>query len=158
MIEEKKVQEQKVEETKKPSCGVAGCSMDKIKKAWGSEQEETKVFVGLALLVFIASFLPWSASAYGYVSYSFNAWNGLGFISILSSLAIVLLWALPIFGVKVPKIFSDKEQERKVLSIAILVSPVIWFLKAFPYMGSLGIGLWITMAIGGYLVFVSFKK
>ena len=165
MSEDKNIQEAQgksskgglVDNDKKPACGIAGCPMDKIKKAWESEKKEIKVYVGLALVVLIASFLPWSVS-YGYLSYSLTAWNGIGYISILASLAIVLLWALPIFGVKIPKIFSSKEQGKKILSVAILVSPVIWFLKAFPYIGSLGIGLWITLAIGGYLVFVSFKK
>jgi hypothetical protein len=162
MTEEKKIQTendtsviQKVEE--KITCGKTGCHMDKLKKAWGSEKKETKIYVGLALVVFIASFLPWSAS-YGYLSYSLTAWVGTGYISILASIAIILLWALPIFGVKIPKIFSSKEQGKKILSSAILASPVIWFLQAFPHMRSLGIGLWITLVIGGYLVFISFKK
>jgi hypothetical protein len=147
------------QEIDKAACGnkKESCPMEKLKKAWGSEKKEEKIYIGLALAVFIASFLPWSSS-HGYFSYSISAWGGVGYIAILASVSILLLWGLPVFGVTLPKIFSNKEQEKKILSAAVLASPIIWIFQSFSYLRFLGIGLWVTLAIGAYMVYVSFKK
>jgi len=168
MSEEKKVIEGEVKESssnekkenKKEEGGSCspkkGCPMQKLKKAWAKETKEEKRFLTLAVIAFVATFLPWS-TGFGYFSYSMNAWNGFGFVTGLSSLSILLLFALPVFGVKVPKVFETKELERKALSIGVLFSPALWLLQSLSYLRFLGIGLWITLAVGAYMVYLQFN-
>ena len=111
-----------------------------------------------AAVVFVATFFPWYSvemSFLGGISYS--AWSGCGVLTVIASLAILVIWALPLFKVKF-KLPLPAIQIQKILAVTMLAGPVLWIIRGGFHFAHIGLGLWIALIASIVAVQASFKK
>jgi len=84
-----------------------------------------KLTGGGALLVIISSFLPAFAFSNLYYSISFNNLRGLGWVTFLAAIIVLLLVLLPKFNVKIPAIPFPMAQIHFVLAIVAAITSIL---------------------------------
>lgn len=136
--------------------------MDDLKKSFDKEPKSRKIILLSALAGLVSSFLPWWSisidSPFGsFGGFSANGWHGFGYLTALSSIALLLMWVLPKVGVK----FSLPAKEDvlyKGLSIALLAGPVVWILDSNFEFSVMGVGVYLALAAGAAATYVSVIK
>lgn len=84
-----------------------------------------KLTGGGALLVIISSFFPAFAFSNLYYSISFNNLRGLGWVTFLAAIIVLLLILLPKFKVQLPKLPFPEAQIHFILAIVALVTSIL---------------------------------
>ena len=111
-----------------------------------------------AAVTFVATFFPWYSVEMGLLGgFSYSAWSGCGMFTVFASLAILVIWALPLFKVKF-KLPLPAVQIQKILAIAMLAGPVLWIARGGFHFAYIGLGLWIALIASIVAVQASFKK
>lgn len=136
--------------------------MDDLKKSFDKEPKSRKIILLSALAGLVSSFLPWWSisidSPFGsFGGFSANGWHRFGYLTALSSIALILMWVLPKIGMK----FSLPAKEDvlyKVLSIALLAGPVIWILDSSFEFSVMGVGVYLALAAGAAATYFAVIK
>ncbi len=136
--------------------------MDDLKKSFEKEPKTRKIILVAALAGFVSSFLPWWSisieSPFGdFGGFSANGWHRFGYLTSLSSIAIILMWLLPKIGVKFT-LPAKEEVLYKGLSVALLAGPVIWILDSSFEFSVMGVGVYLALAAGGVATYFSVVK
>lgn len=133
-------------------------AQDIIKDDFKAKKTKDKHYLISALVALIGTFMPWFSGSMGYFSVSVSGWNSWGYLAVIASISILALYILPFFKVKLPTIFKDKIQEQKILSGALIASPIIWIFQIDFKLSLLGIGFYVTTIAAGYMLFLVHKK
>lgn len=129
-----------------------------IQRDFKAQKKKEKHYLISALVAFIGTIFPWFAGGMGYFSVSVSGWNSWGYLSVISSLAILAIYLLPFFKIKLPEIFKDKNQEQKILSITLIAGPIMWLINSHFKFSYLGFGFYITTITAGYILYLVYKK
>ena len=129
-----------------------------LEESFRKEAQPKKVILVSSLVVFISTFLPWlSISFGGFGSVSTNGWHRFGILTVLGSIAMVLLWLLPKFGIDL-SLSGKQVLVEKIVALVMLAGPMAWlidnsfefaFMRAGFYLGL------IASSVTVYFVFVS---
>ena len=137
-------------------------SANDLKKAFNKESSSKKAVLVAAVVALVSSFLPWISISFGSSdllgdlgSITNNGWVSWGYLTIIASFGVILLWVLPKVGVKF-KLPVKEVDAYKILSAAILAGPVLWIIASNFDFGSMGIGFYLALLAGGGAVYVSF--
>lgn len=121
------------------------------------EPKNKKHLVITGLVAFISTLLPWISVSFFGQTVSSNAWSGMGYLTVIGSLALVLNWLLPVLGIKYELPFKEC-LFNKIAAIMILAGPLILLYQVRFEMSFIGFGLWIGLAAGVYSTLLAFKK
>lgn len=110
-----------------------------------------------SLVIFISTFLPWISVSFFGQSVSTNAWTGVGYLTVIGSLALFLNWLLPSLGVKY-EVPLEEKLLNKILTGMMLAGPVFILYEIRAELSFVGIGLWIGLVVSAYALFTAFKK
>ena len=134
-----------------------------IKQAFEKEPFAKRRVLFTATVAFIATFFPWYSIEVGFLGgpslegFSYSAWSGSGLLTVFASLAILVIWALPLFNVKF-ELPLPAIQIQKILTIAMLAGPVLWIARGGFHFAYIGLGLWIALIVSIVAVQASFEK
>ncbi|MFA6992605.1 MAG: hypothetical protein WC269_05025 [Candidatus Gracilibacteria bacterium] len=131
--------------------------MEDLKKTFDKEPKGKKIVLVSAAAALISTFLPWYSLGFGY---SYNAWHSYGFLTVVASIALVLIWLLPKVGVKF-KLPVKEDLLEKVLAVVMLAGPVVWVIESNFMFELFGFGIYVALAAGVaavYFTFVGKKK
>ncbi|MFC1615585.1 hypothetical protein ACFL21_00445 [Patescibacteria group bacterium] len=130
--------------------------MDDIKKSFEKEPQSKKIILIAAAAALVATFLPWFKASLGeFGALSVNGWHSYGFITVIGSAGLVLIWLLPKLGVKY-KLPAKEDYIEKGLAIAIIAGPVLWLIDMGFDFSFVGLGLYLAVAAGGVATYFKF--
>jgi len=134
-----------------------------LQQQWKKSSTEEKAPLILAIVTFVATFLPWMSTPKVdiggmamSVGISMNGLHSVGMLTFLGSLAYVLWKGLPMVGVKIPAITMDPKMITKILGVAMLAGPVLWILQGRFMFQMMGYGLWIALIASAIFVYQGF--
>jgi hypothetical protein len=120
-------------------------------------KKQRQILLG-ALLVFVATFLPWSSVSMGmFGGFRVNGWQGVGMLSVLTSAGLILLWLLPTLEINL-KLPIKTAELQKYLAIGMLAGPVLWLLQSGFGFNYLGLGFWLALVASGLTLSLFLKK
>lgn len=120
-------------------------------------KRQRQVLIGAAV-TFIATFLPWSSVSMGMLGgFNYNGWHGVGLLTVLAAVGLILLWLLPLLGVNWKLPVSDADLQ-KYLAMAMLAGPLLWLLQSSFGFAYLGLGFWLALIASGLTLAALFQK
>lgn len=134
--------------------------VDLIQK-FSSESKGKKIILVASLVAFVGMFLPWVNVKYYFfadISYTSNGWNGVGTLTGLASLAIIIFWVLSTLEVKIPSEVKEEVVEKAASILMIFGSGYAFLNLIFNDINLVGFGLYITLFASGVVVYSAFKN
>ena len=134
--------------------------VDLIQK-FSSESKGKKIILIASLVAFIGMFLPWVNVKYYFfadISYTSNGWDGVGTLTGLASLAIIIFWVLLTVDVKIPSEIKEEVVEKAASILMIFGSGYAFLNLIFNDINLIGVGLYITLIASGVVVYSAFKN
>ncbi|MBD3360601.1 hypothetical protein GF366_02240 [Candidatus Peregrinibacteria bacterium] len=132
--------------------------MTDLKKSFEKEPKAKKIILVSAAAALVSTFLPWMSISFGtFASAAINGWHRFGILTVLASIALILLWLLPKVKVKF-KLPAKEDMLIKVLSVVMLAGPVIFIMDSRFEFAFLGFGLYIALAAGVVATYFAFAK
>jgi len=107
------------------------------------------------LIAFVSTFLPWISVSFFGQTISTNAWNDVGYLTVIGSLALLLNWALPKLGIKY-KLPLEEKLFEKIATGLIVAGPLFMLYQVRAEFGFIGLGLWIALVAGAYACYLTF--
>lgn len=111
-----------------------------------------------ALVALVGTFLPWWSASWNVMGvaggFSVSGFSGLGTLSFIAALAALIVVALPLFDVKLPKLPITEGVLQMILGAVTAIIPIIRILQ----LGSGGFtgisfGVFVTIAGGAVIIF-----
>ena len=131
-----------------------------MKKFKGEGKKKKIVLIG-SLVALVAMFLPWVNVKYYFfadISYTSNGWNGVGTLTGLAALAIIIFWVLSTLEVKIPSEIKEELVEKAASILMIFGSGYAFLNLIFNDINLVGIGLYIALVASGVVVYGVFKN